>query len=87
MNLSDQPQRLFIEIRGAAYGGSKNVRLGPKLGHVFPAGKMDTWRAGPVLLPPGNTLAELRDDLWNVSHIPLLVESVRLVAPPAAESR
>ena len=78
-NISDQPSKAVIEIEAIAYGGSKNVKLGPQLGYTFTSGQLDTWRAGPILLPPGETAAELRDDLWDVSHIPLLVSNIRIV--------
>ena len=78
-NISNQPRKAVIEIEAMAYGGTKKVKLGPQLGYTFTSGKLDLWRAGPVLLPPGETAAELRDDLWDVSHIPLLVSNIRII--------
>lgn len=84
LNLGQEPINAYVEIAATAYGGSKEVKLGPQLYHTFVPGRLDVWRAGPIRLLPGNTAAELRDELWPVSHIPLLVSSVRLIPGEAA---
>jgi len=77
-NLSDGPRTLFLELRGAAMGGAKDISGPGGIKHTFPAGKMEVWRVGPFRARPGESVLTLRDPLWTLGKVPLLVDGVRV---------
>ncbi len=77
-NLTTQTNLVNLSIQGMARGGSKRVISPSGASHNFKHLQLEVWSLGRTALSPGLNQITLRDPLWSMGHVPMLLDEVIL---------
>lgn len=78
-SLTEQKRSARLVVRGMAINGGKRA-MGPGgVYHDFRHLQLEEWALPPLELQPGLNQIVLHDPLWRSTHIPLLVDDVRVI--------
>ena len=84
-NLTGRTTDVALTIRAVAVNGAKHVVASTGQQRAdFMGGQLKEWVLQPVTLAPGVNTVVLRDPMWGMSQIPLLVDSIECSAPSPA---